>query len=142
MQNQAFKAYLENRILNASPEQLQLMLYEGAIRFAQVAKMGLEERDYEKSHNAFERADAILCELQNGLRPDQNPELCDKFASLYNFVSRKLLEANFTHSPATVDDALHILKHLRETWVQVLEKIASERAANHQGGGESLAVES
>ena len=132
MKNNAFRAYLENKILTATPEQLQLMLYEGAIRFAQLARNALEERDFEKAHNAFERVDAIMCELHTGLRPDQDPELCDKFASLYNFCIRKLLEANYTHTVEPINDAMSILQHLRETWVMVLEKITEDRALEAQ----------
>ncbi|MFO0944476.1 MAG: flagellar export chaperone FliS [Planctomycetota bacterium] len=128
MQNPTFRAYLESKILTASPEQLQLMLYEGAIRFAQVAKMALIEKDYEKACNAFERVDGIVCELHGGLRPESDPELCDRFASLYNFCARKMLEANYSHSPDPIDDAILIFQHLRETWVLVLERLAEERS--------------
>lgn len=129
MQNPAFRAYLESKILTATPEQLQLMLYEGAIRFAQVAKFALEEKDFEKASGAFERLDGIFLELHNGLRPDEDADLCDKYASLYNFCSRKLLEANFSHTIGPIDEALVVMQHLRETWVMVLEKITGDRAS-------------
>ena len=128
MQNNAFRAYLENKILTASPEELQLMLYEGAIRFALLARKALEEKDFERAHNAFERVDAILCELHAGLRPEKDPDLCDKFASLYNFCLRRLLEANYKHALEPIDDAISILQHLRETWVMVLDRIRENRA--------------
>lgn len=136
MQHQAFRAYLENRILNASAEQLQLMLYEGAMRFTHVARAALVDKNLEKAQDAFERVDRILSELHCGLRPEADADLCEKFAALYNFVQRKLLEANFTHSTAPLDEALTILGHLRETWVIVLERMAQERAdaaARHEG---------
>jgi flagellar protein FliS len=128
MQNPAFRAYLENKILTATPEQLQLMLYEGAIRFANVAKVALVEKDFEKAHNAFERLDGIFLELHNGLRPNLDADLCDKYASLYNFCMRKLLEANYSRSTSAIDEALVVMQHLRETWVMVLEKLSSHKA--------------
>lgn len=128
MQNPAFRAYLENKVLTASPEQLQLMLYEGAIRFALLARRALEDRDFEKAQDAFERVDAILAELLAGLRPDTNPELCERYASLYTFCCRKLNEANFRHDVNLLDDALKILHHLKDTWVLLLQKLAEERA--------------
>ena len=115
------------------------MLYEGTIRFAQVAREQLLDRNYEKAQAAFERVDAILGELHAGLRPESNPELCDRFAALYNFASRKLLEANFTHSIVPLDDALAILQHLRETWVMVLGAISHECAERAGVGQGSLA---
>lgn len=136
MHNEAYRAYQENRILNASPEQLQLMLYEGATRFTHSARTALLENDFEAAQRAFERVDAILVELLAGLRPDLNPDLCEKFASLYAFCSRKLCEANFQHSVALVDEALGILQHLRATWMMVLEQLAAERAARHEDSSE------
>lgn len=129
MHNQAHRTYLEHRILNASPEQLQLLLYEGAIRFAQSARSALVDADFEKAQNGFERAGAVLIELLAGLRPDVDADLCDRYAQLYNFCLRRLNEANFRHDVGAVDDALAVLKHLRETWVEVLERIAEDRAA-------------
>ena len=139
MQNNAFRAYLENKILTASPEELQLMLYEGAIRFALLARKALEEKEFERAHNAFERVDAILCELHAGLRPEQDADLCDKFASLYNFCLRKLLEANYTHTVEPIDDAMTILHHLRETWVMVLDQIREDRAESALAGENAAA---
>lgn len=130
MQNPTFRAYLESKIMTATPEQLQLMLYEGAIRFSQVAKMALLDKDYEKASSAFDRVDGILCELHGGLRPESDPELCDRFASLYNFCSRRMMEANYSHSPDPIDDAILIFQHLRETWVLVLDRLSEERSRN------------
>jgi flagellar protein FliS len=128
MQTPSLRVYLENKILTASPEQLQLMLYEGAIRFATVAKQGLEAKDFSKAADAFERLDAILDELQNGLRPEVAPELCGNMAALYNFCIRKSVEANVKHSPAILDELLSVLQHLRESWVMLLDKLIEERS--------------
>lgn len=132
MQNSASRTYLENKILTATAEQLQLMLYEGAIRFAHVARSALEERNFEKAQEAFERVDAILLELLGGLRPERDPDLCEKYAGLYSFCARRLIEGNLRHDVGLVDDALLILTHMRETWVMVLEKLVQERAASYQ----------
>lgn len=143
MQNPAFRTYLENKILTATPEQLQLMLYEGLIRFSQTARAGLEEKNYEKAQMAFERAGAVLCELVAGLRPDRDASLCEKFAGLYTFCIRRLVDANLHHDVQLVDEALLVMNQLREIWIAVLEKIAAERAEAAQSAspGESLAVQ-
>ena len=140
MHNPAFRAYLESKIMTASPEQLQLMLYEGAIRFAMMAKLALEERDYSKSNDAFERLDAILDELNSGLRPELDEDLCGGIASLYNFCLRKSQQANLRHQTEPLDEALSVLQHLRETWTMVLEKLVEERALASEGRDESLAT--
>lgn len=128
----ASQTYLKHKVLTATPEQLQLMLYEGAIRFALLARKEMLAKSFEAAQVAFERADAILCELHNGLRPEIDPDLCDKYAGLYNFCIRKLNLANVHHDPEPLDDAVQILQHLRETWVLVIEHIAQERATAAQ----------
>lgn len=128
----ASQTYLKHKVLTATPEQLQLMLYEGAIRFALLARQEMLARNFEAAQNAFERADAILCELHNGLRPEVDADLCGKYAALYNFCIRRLHEANLHHQPEPLDDAVQILQHLRETWAMVIESIAHERAEQAQ----------
>ncbi len=121
------RAYLESTVMTARPEQLQLMLYEGAIRFAQNLRSSLKAGDYEGTYNAYERVSAILNELQNGLRPSANAELCEKYSALYDFVQRRLDDASLKRESVLVDDAITILNHLRQTWILVMEKIRNER---------------
>jgi flagellar biosynthetic protein FliS len=66
-----------------------------------------------------------MLELANGLRRDANPELVDQMTSLYGFVYRRLVEANMQRDAAAVEDALKILRHQRETWTLVIEKIST-----------------
>jgi flagellar protein FliS len=121
------RAYLESTVMTARPEQLQLMLYEGAIRFAQNLRSSLQAGDFEGAYNAYERVSAILNELQNGLRPSANAELCEKYSALYDFVQRRLDDASLKRESVLVDDAITILNHLRQTWILVMEKIRNER---------------
>jgi len=119
--------YLKNAILTASPEQLQLMLYDGAIRFASQAREAIQARDIERTHDLLTRAQRIVLEMQNGLRPEVNPELCNRMSALYTFVYRKLVEANVNKDLQALDGALRILNHMRETWVMLIEKLRQER---------------
>lgn len=124
--------YLKTQVMTASPEMLQLMLWDGAIRFAEQGKDAIQKKDIEGSYKALIRAQKIIMEMSNALRPDVNPELCKNMAALYNFMYRRLVEANLKKDPALVDDALEIMRHQRETWVMLMEKLASERAAEAQ----------
>ena len=121
------RAYLESTVMTARPEQLQLMLYEGAIRFAQNLRSTLQSGDFEGAYKAYDRVSAILNELHHGLRPSANQELCEKYSALYDFVQRRLDEASLKREGVIVDDALTILNHLRQTWILVMEKIRDER---------------
>jgi flagellar protein FliS len=114
-------------VLTATAEQLQLMLYDGAIRFALQGRDALEARDFETSFEKLSRAQAIVIEMESGLRREVNPELCDRMAAIYGFLYRKLVEASVNKDATAVDDALKILRMERETWVMLIEKIHNAR---------------
>ncbi len=120
-------AYLRNAVMTATPEQLHLMLYDGAIRFATQARDALQAKRYDVSYDRLSRAQKIVLEMQNALRPEVNAQICAQMASLYEFVYRKLVDANIQREIAPIDDALKILHHQRETWMMVIEKVRKER---------------
>ena len=129
MNQQAAQNYLRTKVLTATPEQLQLMLYDGAIRFAEQARAALEQKDYEQSYNGISRAQRIIAELTSSLKRDVAPDLCDKLAGLYNFIYRKLLEANIEHKLESLDEALGLLRYQRETWMMLLNQLGKTKAA-------------
>ena len=131
-------AYLRTQILTAPPEKLQLMLYEGAIRFATQARARLEEKNYEASYELLIRAQRVVMELMCGLRPELNAELCSKLAAIYTFVYRKLVEANVAHNTRDIDDAVEVLEVQRGIWLELLDKLAGERAEQPQGAVSSV----
>lgn len=118
--------YLKNAVLTATPEQLQMMLYDGAIRFTLRGAEALQRKDFEGAFNGFERAQRIVLELNNGLRREINPQLVDQMSALYDFIYRRLIDANVRQNLGAADEAVRILKHLRETWVMLMEKLAEE----------------
>ncbi len=121
-------AYLHDAVMTATPEQLQLMLYDGAIRFATQGRDAILAKDYETVYQRFSRAQKIVLEMQSGLRPEVNPSLCAQMAALYNFIYRKLVEASIHRDVAAADDALKILRHQRETWAMLMDKLKEEQA--------------
>jgi flagellar protein FliS len=126
---QAAQNYLRMRVMTATPEQLQMLLYDGAIRFAEQAKAALLERNFEKSYNSISRVQKILTEMSCTLKHDVFPELCGKLASLYSFAYRKLIEANVNHTVESVDEALNVLRYQRETWAMLLDQLGKSKAA-------------
>ena len=129
MSNQAATNYLRTKVLTATPEQLQLMLYDGAIAFTEQAKVALQKKDFEASYNGISRAQKIIAELSSCLKHDVAPELCGKLAALYNFVYRKLIEGSTEHKIEAIDDALEILRYQRETWAMLLDQLGKKKAA-------------
>ncbi|HNQ22941.1 MAG TPA: flagellar export chaperone FliS [Phycisphaerae bacterium] len=126
--------YLRDAVLTATPEQLQLMLYDGAIRYASQGRDALERKDLAASYEKLSRAQRIITEMQAGLKPEINPELCGRVASIYNFVYRRLVDACVQRDVAAVDDALKILRLERETWQVLVDKVAGARQAGWQPG--------
>jgi len=123
--------YLRESVLTATPEQLQLMLYDGAIRFATQGREAIAAKNYEQSFEKLTRAQNILVEMLNGLNYDVNRDLCERVASVYNFIYRKLIDANVQRSVAEVDDALRVLRVERETWQILVDKV--NRTREQQG---------
>jgi flagellar protein FliS len=129
MSNPFAQNYLRTKVLTATPEQLQLMLYDGAIRFGEQAKAALEQKKFDQSYELISRTQKIIAELISSLKPDRAPELCDKLAGLYTFVYRKLIEANTEHQVKPLEEALGILRYQRETWALLLDQLGKTKAA-------------
>jgi flagellar protein FliS len=129
MNQQAAQNYLRTKVFTATPEQLQLMLYDGALRFGEQARVALEQRNYEQSYNMISRVQKIITEMQSGLRHEVAPELCKKMSALYNYIFRKLVEANLEHTIAAMDEALGMLRYQRETWTMLMEQLGKAKAA-------------
>lgn len=122
-------AYLRTQILTAGPAELRLMLFDGSIRFAQQAREGLTEKNYEKAFNGFARAQDIVMELINSLQPQHDPDLCEQLSSLYTFIYQRLVTASTDRDIDLLDEALHLLRYERETWALLLEKLVEENTS-------------
>jgi len=119
--------YFRTKVLTASPEQLRLMLIDGAIHFVEIGREGLATKNYEKVYEGFSQSKAIVMELINALRPEHAPELCSRLSSLYTYIFRLLMEASFEKNDAKAAEAQKLLEYERETWTMLLEKLSSER---------------
>lgn len=129
MNPQAAQNYLRTRVLTATPEQLQMMLYDGAIRYCEQARPAIEKKDWETTYTSLSRAQAIVTELITSLRPDQQPELCQRLSSLYTYIYKKLVEACAQHKLDSLDEAMKLLRYQRETWAMLMEQLGKQKAA-------------
>jgi flagellar protein FliS len=126
--------YLRTRVMTATPEQLQMMLFDGAIRFGELARVGLAQKNWEVSYNNISKCQKILSELTAGLRHDVDKELCGKLSALYTFAYKKLIEANIEHKVESLDEALDVLKFQRETWALLMDKLGKDKAGKAARG--------
>jgi len=118
--------YLRTRIMTATPEELRLMLYDGALKFTTQARAALEEKNYESRYNSLMRAQKIVLELSTSLNHNVAPEICEKLTALYTFIYRLLVEANVEHDVKKCDEAVELLKYERETWQMLMRKSKDE----------------
>jgi flagellar protein FliS len=128
MNPNAAQQYLKTRVMTATPEQLQLMLYDGAIRFAEQARLAMIDKHFEHSFQMIGRVQRILTELTCSLKRDVFPELCDRLSGLYTFAYKRLIDANIEHDLNALDEAITLLKYQRETWMMLLEQLGRQKA--------------
>jgi flagellar protein FliS len=129
------QAYLRDRVLTASPEELRLLLLEGSIRFARQGLSGIEEKDYEKSYLGVSQCQDILLELINALRPEVAPELCKNLAALYTYLYRQTIDALREKNADIMREVLGLLEYERESWLLVMEQLRRERGGTASPGG-------
>jgi len=119
--------YLKTKIMTASPEELRLMLFDGAIRFASQARAGIREQNHETSFDNIMRAQKIVLELSTSLNHEVDPELTEKLSALYTYIYRLLVDANMQHRVEPLDEAIKLLEFERETWRMLMRKLAAEQ---------------
>jgi flagellar protein FliS len=118
----------------ASPQELRLMLLEGALKYARQGRLGLEQKNFEASFTGMSNCRDIVMELMTTIRREPNPELADSVKALYTFMYTTLVEASLEKDVAKLDAVIQLLEYERETWVLLMQKLASER------GGAGLKV--
>jgi len=138
MSDSPLNEYLKAKIMTATPQQLQTMLYDGAIRFCEQARQAMLDKDIPTTYERIVRAQRIVVELSATMNVEVNPELCGRLASLYTYVYRLLVDANVQRDPAKIDEALGLLQHIRETWQMALNKLRADGAG---GGGDAESSE-
>ena len=116
--NQAYAQYNNSKIMTASPAELSLMLYEGAIKFCNIAIMGIEQRDIEKAHINIVKANNIIMEFQITL--DHKYPVAQEFENVYDYIYDRLVEANMKKDKEIVEEVLLHLRGLRDTWKEVM----------------------
>jgi flagellar protein FliS len=127
MNSQMANAYKNQQIMTASPEQLTLLLYNGALRFLSESIQAMEQGDFPKSHNANLRVQDIVREFINTL--DMNYELSKPWAQLYEYAEYCLIQGNVKKEVEQLQNAKGILEEMRDTWQEAMRQTLVARAA-------------
>ncbi len=114
----AAKAYGNNKIQTASQAELTLMLYEGAVKFANIAVVALEKKDYATVNINIQKCRNIVVELLTTL--DHKYPVAKDFETLYNYIFALLVEANMKKDKDMLERALEELRSIRDIWKQIM----------------------
>ncbi len=124
--NRGYDAYARNKIMTASPAELTLMLYEGAIKFCNIAIVAIEEKNVEKAHNNITKVENIISEFLSTL--DHKYEVAKDFENVYNYLMDRLVEANLKKDKEILEEVLSHLRTMRDTWKEVMEQNKAAKA--------------
>ena len=115
--NQGYAAYANNKIMTASPAELTLMLYEGAIKFANLAIEAIDANDM--------KVQRIIEEFQSTL--DHKYPVAKDFDEVYNYLLMRLREANIKKDKDIMEEVLKHLRTMRDTWKEVMRTAHASR---------------
>lgn len=111
--------YRRQSVEGASPLQLVIMLYDGALRFIESGKVALTLGDLYRQNDQFQRAQRIITELMSCLDMDQGGEVATNLANLYGYSYNQLVAANVNCDSHAADNAAKVLKELRQSWLEL-----------------------
>lgn len=123
----AYAQYNNSKILTASPAELTLMLYEGAIKFCNIAIMAIEKKDIVKAHENIVKVQKIVEEFRSTL--DHKYPVSEDFDRVYVYLLQRLLDANIKKDIAILEEVNTHLRTMRDTWKEVM-RVNKE---NHKG---------
>lgn len=126
----AYSQYNTNKIMTASPAELTLMLYDGAIKFCNIATEAIENKDIEKAHINIVKTQRIIDYLRQTL--DMKYEVAQDFENIYDYLSRRLVQANIKKDREILDEVNEHLHSVRDNWKEVMRINREKGPANEQ----------
>ncbi len=118
--------YKQQQIMTASPEELTLMLYNGAIRFVTESIQAIGQKDVERAHKKNMRAQNIVRELMSST--DTQYELSHDWLRLEEYILYRLVQGNIQKDVAQLEEAKKLLTEFRDTWVEVIKQVRQAKA--------------
>lgn len=114
----AYAQYNNSKILTASPAELTLMLYEGAIKFCNIAITSVEQKDIQKAHTNIVKTQKIIQHFRVTL--DMKYPVAQDFDRVYVYLEQRLVEANIKKDAEILKEVLEHLRSMRDTWKEVM----------------------
>ena len=114
----AYAQYNNNKVLTASPAELTLMLYEGAIKFCNIAEAAIEQNDIQKAHANIIKVQHIIDYFRQTL--DMKYPVAQDFERIYVYLAERLVTANIKKDKAILEEVNAHLHSVRDTWKEVM----------------------
>ncbi len=130
--NNVARQYREKQILNASPAEQIVMLYDGAIRFLRQAQKAIEEGNIQERYNNNKRAGDILAYLLSTLDAEKGGEIAGNLERLYNYMLQRLMMVDMKNDPQAAEEVINRLRELRESWVKIARGEATPADENKE----------
>jgi len=130
MINNPYKAYSNAQAMTATPEDLTLMLYNGALRFLTKGMAAIDEKNIEQANHNILKSQDIVLELMSTLKMEY--EVSKNLMALYDFMYRHLVEANLKKEKQHLQEVYELMEQLRDTWSEAM-KIARKPAVGMNG---------
>lgn len=118
--NNGYAAYANSKVMTASPAELTLMLYDGAIKFCNIAIAAIEKNDIEKAHNNIRKVENIIAEFQATL--NHKYPVAKDFDNVYTYLQERLFQANLKKDKDILEEVLKHLRTMRDSWKEVMEQ--------------------
>jgi len=125
-----YQQYEQQSVMTASPGELTLMLYNGCIKFIKMGIKYIEEDNIEKANNAIIRAQDIVNELTVTL--DMEYEISEQLQLLYEYMGRRLIEANISKDMGILREVEGLMAELRDTWAEVIKLNRQQRYGGYE----------
>ncbi len=119
-QEQMMQQYNRSRILTASPAELTLLLYDGAIKFCNLAIVAIEKKDIPAAHTNIVKVEKIIEEFRSTLNRDY--PVAEDFDRVYCYLLKRLQDANVKKDIDIINEILEHLRSMRDTWKQVMQQ--------------------
>lgn len=118
----AFNTYKSNSINFASKDQLLIMLVDGAVKFSKMGRQAIIDKDINKAHENIIKTQNIFYELMSTLDVAKGGEWAESLIKVYDFITRRLMDANIKKSEAIMNEIIPLIETVRETWNEAYKK--------------------
>jgi len=120
---------VETKVSTASPHQLIVLLYDGALLAINSAAVSMDAGDIPSKGKSISQAINIITNgLKASLDMEAGGEISDRLSALYDYMTQRLLQANLQNSRPALDEVSTLLNELREAWLGIADSSAVETA--------------